>query len=72
MKKILKEEKAITLIVIVITIIILILLAGITIATLQNTNLFENTKLAKEKWNNSVKGEENKINQYSNEIDVAT
>ena len=48
MIKIREKNKGITLIALVITIIILLILAGITIATLSNTELFEKSKQAKE------------------------
>ena len=48
MIKIGEKNKGITLIALVITIIILLILAGITIATLSNTELFEKSKQAKE------------------------
>ena len=44
-----RKEKGITLIALVITILILVILAGVTIATLKNTNLFNNAIKAKEK-----------------------
>ena len=48
MEKILKKS-GITLIALVVTIIILVILAGVTIATLKNANLFDNAIKAKEK-----------------------
>ena len=44
-----RKDKGITLIVLVVTILILVILAGVTIATLKNTNLFNNAIKAKEK-----------------------
>ena len=44
-----KKNGGITLIALVITILILVILAGVTIATLKNTNLFNNAIKAKEK-----------------------
>ena len=69
LKNKIKEHKAITLIALVITIIVLLILAGITIAQLSNSGLFEKAKLAKEKYKNSQEDEEDKIAKYSNEID---
>ena len=44
-----RKDKGITLIVLVVTILILVILAGVTIATLKNTNLFNSAIKAKEK-----------------------
>ena len=44
-----KKNTGITLVALVVTIIILLILAGISIATLTGSGLFENAKLAKEK-----------------------
>lgn len=63
-----KKEKAITLISLVVTIIILLILAGITIATLKQSNLFGNAKDAKQKWEFAEQEEENKIARYANDI----
>ena len=49
MKKITKDNKAITLIALVITIIVLLILAGIAVAGLSGNGLFDRTKIAKEK-----------------------
>ena len=69
MRKIIKKEnKAITLIALVITIIVLLILAGITVAQLSGNNLFENAKLAKEKYKNSQEDEDKTIEQYGDEI----
>ena len=55
-----KQQKGITLVALVITIIILLILAGISIATLQQTNLFGQAQRAG--------NESNTLNEYSNEI----
>ena len=44
--KSLRSKKGITLVALVITIIILVILAGISIASLTNSGLFENARLA--------------------------
>ena len=62
------REKAITLVALVITIIILLILAGITINSLTESGLFENTKLAKEKYENAEKLENATLGQYEDEI----
>src|SRR5574344_574246 len=67
-----KRENAITLVALIVTLIILAILAGVTIAILSNTNLFNNAKLAKEEWNNSTRNEEEMLSKYSNEIYLAT
>ena len=58
MKHIKTKNAGITLIALVLTIIVLLILAGISIATLTGSGLFENAKLAKEKSENSQKKEE--------------
>ena len=68
MVKIKKNKKGITLIALVITIIVLLILAGITIAQLSGSGLFDNVKLAKEKYKNSEKDEDETISDYGNEI----
>ena len=68
MKRLLKEKKAITLIALVITIIVLLILAGIAVAQLSENGLFENTKLAKEKYQKSREVEDSVLGDYENEI----
>ena len=65
-----KNNKGITLVSLVITIVILLILAGVTIATLTQTGLFENTKQAKNAMENAqieeneiLVGYENKVNE---------
>ena len=60
-----KQQKGITLVALVITIIILLILAGISIATLQQTNLFGQ---AGNETKNAAANESNTLNEYSNEI----
>ena len=66
-----RKNKGITLVALVITIIILLILAGISIASLTESGLFEKAKDAKEKQDNAQELEnsiladyENKINEY--------
>lgn len=59
-----KEQKGITLVALVITIIILLILAGISIATLSQTGLFQRAKDAKEKSINAQRVENNTLNEY--------
>ena len=63
-----KEQKGITLVALVITIIILLILAGISIATLQNTNLFGQAQRAANETKNAAANEANILNEYSNAI----
>ncbi len=63
-----KEQKGITLVALVITIIILLILAGISIATLQQTNLFGQAQRAANETKNAAANEANALNQYSDEI----
>ena len=63
-----KQQKGITLVALVITIIILLILAGISIATLQQTNLFGQAQRAGNETKNAAANESNTLNEYSNEI----
>lgn len=63
-----KEQKGITLVALVITIIILLILAGISIATLQNTDLFGQAQRAANETKNAAANEANILNEYSNAI----
>ena len=60
--------KGITLIALIITIIVLLILAGITVAQLRGNNLFENAKLAKEKYKQSKEQEDEIIRDYEDAI----
>ena len=64
------KVRGITLISLVITIIILLILAGITIATLTNSGLFEKSKTAKEVSQNAQDDEDMKISEYGNMIET--
>ena len=64
-----KQQKGITLVALVITIIILLILAGISIATLSNTNLFGKAKEAKNASENAQRVENNALENYVNAID---
>lgn len=70
MKELFRNKKAITLIALVITIIVLLILAGVTVATLSNSGLFEKTQEAKEKWENAKETEETGIGKMANGIDL--
>ena len=65
-----KENLGITLIALVITIIVLLVLAGITIAELSGSGLFEKAKESKEKYKNAQNDENDNIAKYKNEIDT--
>ena len=60
--------RGITLISLVITIIILLILAGITIIQLNNSGLFKNVKLAKERYQNAEEYEKIELSKNNNEI----
>ena len=64
-----KKNEGITLIALIVTIVILLILSGIVIMQLNNNGLLKNTKIAKEKYTNSQKGENSVIDEYSNQID---
>ena len=63
-----KKEIGITLIALVITIIVLLILAGITVAQLSNNGLFDNVRLAKEKYKNAQDYEDEQVEIYSSEV----
>ena len=65
----LNKKQGITLVALVITIIILLILAGITIAELSGSGLFEKAKLSKEKYKNAQDEEENRLGLYEGKID---
>ena len=68
-KQIIKKNKGITLVALVITIVILLILAGISIAQLTGNGLFENAKLAKEKYKNEQEKENKTLSDYENLIE---
>lgn len=63
-----KQSKGITLVALVITIIILLILAGITISQLTGNGLFENAKLAKQKYENAQEYEQEQLDKYMDSI----
>lgn len=65
-----RDNKAITLIALVITIIVLLILAGVSIAVLTGNGLFDNARIAKEKYKNAQENEEDKISKYEDEINA--
>ena len=68
MKKIEIRNSGITLVALVITIIILLILAGISIATLTGSGLFEKARLAEQESKNAQELEEAILKDYENEI----
>ena len=72
MKKIMKNQKGITLVALVITIIILLILAGISISTLTNTGIFEKAKDAKEKSEEEEKQQSETLESYEKELNKYT
>ena len=67
MKKI-KKEYGITLVALVITIIILLILAGISIQTITQTNLFNKTEQAKGEMDNAQEKENEALSSYTDRI----
>lgn len=61
-----KSQKGITLVALVITIIILLILAGISIASLTQRNLFDTAKKAKENTIEATERENTTLNEYDN------
>ena len=73
MRKMFKNNKAITLIALIITIVILIILAGVAISlTLGNNGLFNKAKEAKEKYTNAQDYEETEVAKMTNQIQEYT
>ena len=68
MKKIEMKNSGITLVALVITIIILLILAGISIATLTGSGLFEKARLAEQESKNKQEEEEGILGDYENKI----
>ena len=62
------KNKGITLVALVVTIILLLILAGISIATLTGSGLFENAKLAEQKSKNTQELEDSILKEYENKI----
>ena len=63
-----KKENGITLVALVITIVILLILAGISIASLQQTGLFGKAKEAKNAQENAQVLENTRLNTYETEV----
>ena len=63
-----KSQKGITLVALVITIIILLILAGISIASLQGSGLFQHAKDAKNESLNAQNRENATLNEYETTI----
>ena len=61
-----KRQNGITLVALVITIIILLILAGISIASLKNTGLFDKTQKAKNATENAQIKENKTIDEFEN------
>ena len=59
-----KEQKGITLVALVITIIILLILAGISIAALNDSGLFTKANEAKNKSDNAALNENLRLQDY--------
>lgn len=63
-----KGQKGITLVALVITIIILLILAGISIASLTGSGLFDKAKKASNDYKNSEKVENARLQEYETEV----
>ena len=61
-----KEQKGITLVALVITIIILLILAGISIASLTGSGLFDKARQAENASKNAQNVENETLTQYEN------
>ena len=67
-----KKNKGITLVALVVTIVVLLILAGISIAALTNTGIFQKAKDAKQKSEEATQNEESLLAEYEVEIDKYT
>ena len=67
-----KKNKGITLVALVVTIVVLLILAGISIAALTNTGIFQKAKDAKQKSEEATQNEESLLTEYEVEIDKYT
>lgn len=63
------KNRGITLVALVITIIILLILAGISIATLTGSGLFEKARLAEQESKNAQEKEDATLGDYENKIE---
>lgn len=63
-----KKQNGITLVALVITIIVLLILAGISIASLTNTGLFDKAKQAENASINAQNVENTRLQEYENAI----
>ena len=72
MKKIMKNQKGITLVALVVTIVILLILAGISISTLTNTGIFEKARDAREKSEVAEKQQSETLDSYEKELNKYT
>ena len=67
-----EEQKGITLVAIVITIIILLVLAGITIYSLTNTEIFKKAQHAKMVTQEKAVEEKTTLDNYEEQLGIAT
>ena len=65
-----KKENGITLVALIITIVILLILAGVSIATLQNTKLFNKSVNATNTYKRAEQNEVNTLNEYSDTLNT--
>ena len=72
LKQKLKERQGITLVALIITVIILLILAGVTIASLSNSGLFQKSTNAVEQYKQKSNEENTTVNEYENWLDNYT
>ena len=70
MKRQMTNEVGITLVALTVTIIILLIISGVSIIALTQTNLFTNAIKAKSTAENAQIDENNKLEEYSNNIEM--
>ncbi len=64
-----RQQKGITLVALVITIIILLILAGISIASLSGSGLFDNARKAEKEYGDSQNKENSTLQDYEKWMD---
>ena len=67
-----KKNKGITLVALVVTIVVLLILAGISIAALTNTGIFQKAKESKQKSENASEKEQSLLYGYEDELSKYT
>ena len=65
-----KTQKGITLVALIITIVVLLILAVVSINAIQNEGIMSQAQQAADKFNQSQKDEQEKLNSYEQWFDI--